>query len=75
LLHLRVPKLQALNTVWRREISTCSWNTAATASMLQPPEPSRENGMGVLIVSQARTMNGCQNRHIDLITNGNGAEM
>jgi hypothetical protein len=74
LVHLRVPQLQVLNTVLRREISTRFWNAAATASMFQSLEPSRENGIGVLIVSQAQTMNGCQNRHMDPVTNGNGAE-
>jgi hypothetical protein len=74
LLHLRVPKSRALNAVLRREISTCSWNAAATASMLQSPESSRENETGILIVLQVRTMNGCRTRHMNPVTNGNGTE-
>jgi hypothetical protein len=75
LLHPRVPKFQALNTVLRRETSTCSWNAVAAAALiLQSPGPSRDNGLGVLIVLQARTMSGCLNRHMNLVTNGNGAE-
>jgi hypothetical protein len=74
--HLREPELQALNTVLRRETSTCSWNAAAAAAalILLSPGPSRDNGLGVLIVLQARTLNGCQTRHMNPVTNGNGTE-
>jgi hypothetical protein len=49
----------------------CSDNSA-NASVSRAIE--RENGVGALIVSQVRTINGCQHQYMSLVTNGNGAE-